>query len=121
MESFTKFLGELATMFAANAGETDPSRTDRPEVPDDIQAAAYAKRNVNVYLALGFAAAFGFPCGIRQNLDEPDWPIVYIELPTGQVSWHMPQYGGAVDPWDGHSVEEKYRRIDTARRNKGNA
>lgn len=35
-------------------------------------------------------------------------PVVYIELPTGQVSWHMPEHPRA---WDGHSTSLKYRRI----------
>lgn len=50
----------------------------------------------------------------------PDWPIVYIDLPTGQVSWHIspedwwvcaniPRRHGAI--WDGHSTDEKYGRI----------
>lgn len=56
--------------------------------------------------------------------DEPwddDWrTIVFIELPTGQASWHIHDsevklfthllWGGA--EWDGHTTEEKYRRVD---------
>lgn len=53
--------------------------------------------------------------------EEPDWPVVAIELPSGQVTWHferadfdahglgrLPQ----VEPrWDGHSTDMKYRRL----------
>lgn len=50
----------------------------------------------------------------------PDWPVVYVELPTGQASWHIspddwwifacvPRKHGA--PWDGHTTEDKYQRI----------
>lgn len=54
---------------------------------------------------------------------EQDWRgIVFIELPTGQVSWHMhdshrpmfdflPSGSEVSAPWDGHSTEEKYRRL----------
>lgn len=51
-----------------------------------------------------------------------DWPIVCIELPTGQVTWHLAkmdfdQLGlerlEKVDArrWDGHPTSEKYRRL----------
>ena len=61
-----------------------------------------------VLMALGTAADLGLAAGIRFDPEEPEWPVVYIELPTGQVSWHMPQHPV---PWDGHDTEEKYRRI----------
>lgn len=35
--------------------------------------------------------------------------MVYLELPTGQVSWHLPAHGIG---FDGHSTAEKYRRVD---------
>lgn len=80
--------------------------------------AAYTERNQVVA-----ALARLFPSGVRPAPDcdgeaEP-WHIVYINLPTGQASWHYPEsdahlfaglppYGGA---WDGHATEEKYRRL----------
>jgi len=69
----------------------------------------YDKRNRVIYLALNRACVIGYSCGIRTDPREPEWPVAFIELPTGQVSWHLPQH---VTPWDGHSTEEKYRRID---------
>jgi hypothetical protein len=46
--------------------------------------------------------------------------VLFITLPTGQVSWHIASadldlfrhvpFGTAT--WDGHDVEEKYRRLD---------
>jgi hypothetical protein len=62
------------------------------------------------------------PSGLVSSVDEDGvtWPIVYIELPTGQVSWHISD----VDldlfshvpyrdiKWDGHNTSEKYRRLD---------
>lgn len=71
------------------------------------EAKRYDVRNRSVFAAVGLAAMCGYPCGVRLDQSEPEWPVVYIELPTGQVSWHLPQHERA---WDGHSTEEKYRR-----------
>jgi len=64
-----------------------------------------------------------FPSGIARTAidgwDEEWHGCVYIDLPTGQVSWHyhdshahlfagLPPYNRA---WDGHSTEEKYQRL----------
>lgn len=64
-----------------------------------------------------------FPSGIRQtNIDgwAEEWHgCVYIDLPTGQASWHyhtshahlfahLPSYAA---PYDGHTTEEKYQRL----------
>lgn len=52
--------------------------------------------------------------------ENPEWPVVYVQLPTGQASWHIDpvdwwMFGGVKkDPavqWDGHSTRAKYRRI----------
>lgn len=50
--------------------------------------------------------------------------VIYIEIPTGQVSWHFPEHEKYLFAmhdsisdddteyvWDGHGVEIKYRRI----------
>lgn len=57
--------------------------------------------------------------------DAPNWPVLFVKLPTGQVSWHinpedrdlfshvrrtmanMPD----APAWDGHDTAEKYRRL----------
>lgn len=62
-----------------------------------------------VFEALHLALKKGYNAGVRIDSLEPEWPVVYIELPTGQVSWHIPQHN---QQWDGHSTEDKYRRID---------
>lgn len=67
------------------------------------------------------ALANCFPSGVVvTSASEPDWyGYVYIELPTGQVSWHfdetqahifahLPPYQGE---WDGHDKHETYRRL----------
>lgn len=67
----------------------------------------YEQRYGLVWKAAGHAASDGLSVGISLDPTEPDWPVIYIELPDGQVSWHMPAHGRE---WDGHATEEKYRR-----------
>lgn len=69
----------------------------------------YQERYRYVLIALSCAEQLDLPAGIRLDPSEPEWPVAYIELPTGQVSWHLPQHPVA---WDGHTTEEKYRRVD---------
>lgn len=79
---------------------------------------AYLERNQVVA-----ALAKCFPSGVARTAIEgwsEDWHgCVYIDLPTGQVSWHfhdshahlfsnLPPYNGT---WDGHDTPEKYRRV----------
>jgi hypothetical protein len=83
---------------------------------------AYHERNKVVA-----ALAKCFPSGVARTAIEgwsDDWHgCVYIDLPTGQVSWHyhdsqahlfagLPTYE---KPWDGHSTEEKYARLAALR------
>ena len=70
------------------------------------------------------AAAFAhlFPSWVNVDPDEPDWPVLYAQLPTGQVSWHFSKddldlitdipRGGP--QWDGHTREERSARLATA-------
>lgn len=86
---------------------------------------AYAERNQVVALLARVAPWTGWGAGIGRHPEsdatwERDWmTIVFIDLPTGQASWHfhdseysllagLPTY---LKPWDGHSTEEKYRRV----------
>ncbi len=68
----------------------------------------YETRFGLVWQAVDHARAVGYPAGVRIDPAEPEWPVVYIELPTGQCSWHMPQHP---ETWDGHDTDEKYRRV----------
>lgn len=58
------------------------------------------------------------------DADEDGWGLVFLDLPTGQASWHIAprdadlvqhvELVGQDDPraqWDGHATEEKYDRI----------
>jgi hypothetical protein len=65
-----------------------------------------------------------YPAVIVRNgdpADDPDWPLIYIDTPTGQMSWHLTQGDLDLFPhvpivaegpeWDRHTTEEKYRRL----------
>ena len=95
------------------------SREERElSVARDMRDYAYSERNKVVA-----ALAKLFPSGIARTEIEgwdAEWHgCVYIDLPTGQVSWHyhdreahlfadLPPY---TKPWDGHTTDEKYRRL----------
>lgn len=68
----------------------------------------YELRNIFVLHAMSSAAEIGLDVGIRIDPNEPEWPVAYIELPTGQVSWHLPQHK---HEFDGHTTGEKYLRL----------
>jgi hypothetical protein len=88
----------------------------------EAKDSAYRERNQVVA-----ALAKLFPSGTKAT-DIPGWDpewngCVYIDLPTGQVSWHyhvsdgalfsnLPPYAG---DWDGHSTPEKYERLAAIR------
>lgn len=78
------------------------------------------QERANCAIALARAArALGLNVGFGLDPKSPDWPVLFIDLPTGQVSWHLTvearrsapdirAYDGA---WDGHDTETKYRRL----------
>ncbi len=79
---------------------------------------AYLDRNQAVMALAKMALAQGYQVGLCHDKDEPDWPVLMIDLPSGQVGWHLPakeivgnwpQYPGK---WDGHSLAEKRRRME---------
>lgn len=82
---------------------------------------AYTERNRLVAFI-----AWHYPSGVTKT-DIPGWDeawhnCVYIDLPTGQASWHyhdddahlfdgLPLYN---EQWDGHTTDEKYERVERA-------
>lgn len=68
--------------------------------------------------AIGLAQKCGYFVGLDYDEEQIkennfDWVLVYIDLPTGQVSWHMPTYYKQFNKtWDKHTTEEKYERIE---------
>lgn len=73
----------------------------------------YRLRNEWILRAVGLAADHEPPITVGFRIDpaEPEWPVVYFELPTGQVSWHLPQHSNA---WDGHDTPTKNERVTAA-------
>lgn len=83
----------------------------------------YKERDMCVALIARLALALGYDAGIGRHVGEEwedDWRnIIFIDLPSGQVSWHihdselewfqfLPEYKGS---WDGHTTEQKYQRV----------
>lgn len=59
----------------------------------------------------------GYKVGLQIDPDEPDWPVLMIDLPTGQVGYHLPkdeivgEWPEYDKEWDGHSLAEKRERV----------
>lgn len=104
-------------------------RDGRTRTPTDgllaQKDAAYRERDMCVALIAKLAAAQGYRVGMARHEGEweDDWRwIVYIDLPTGQVSWHIHDserewFDFQVYPgtWDGHTTDQKYERMAALR------
>lgn len=97
----------LAQTLAAIA-ETDPSRHGHTGPDTDVTAAQYERRNTLIWAALALAHECAVPAGVGYDPTDPRPVVVYLDLPSGQVSWHLPAHS---NPWDGHTTAEKYRRV----------
>lgn len=85
--------------------------------------AVYAERDMCIALIARMALRLGLCAGIGRHVGEgwdDDWRhIIFVELPAGQVSWHihdseLPLFSfldGHCAAWDGHDTAEKYRRV----------
>lgn len=89
---------------------------------------AYRERNLCVAGLAAMARLLGYRVGIadHQPQEGEEWDdewrnVLFIDLPTGQVSWHLhisewdnfshlPAYP---DAWDGHDTPEKYQRLQS--------
>jgi len=61
-----------------------------------------------------------YPSVMLTDDAEPDWPIVFVDTPAGQLSWHVARAdlglfahvpATAEPTWDGHTTEVKYERL----------
>lgn len=85
----------------------------------------YYERNALACLLAGCVNAIGGGIGLKAGMGKDpaqpeEWQnVVYIDLPTGQISFHihererhlfddLPWYGGK---WDGHTDTEKWERV----------
>ncbi len=93
---------------------------------------AYDERNRVVAAMAKMGVALGWTCGIGRHAAHEEWDpewlnIVYIETPAGQASWHihdrdLPLFAGLPryeKPWDGHTTDEKYKRLEMLRASPG--
>lgn len=69
----------------------------------------YEFRNKLILMALVSALHLGYLGGIGTDPEEPGWPVIFIDLPAGQISWHIPEYQKS---WDGHTTAMKMHRIE---------
>jgi hypothetical protein len=104
----------LRKLISVSATESEIARKRLAELLDQIYVCEkldgnYDLRNKLVMIAAAHALNLGMQAGVRIDPKEPIFPVVFIQLPTGQVSWHVAQHA---KEWDGHDTEEKYRRCD---------
>ncbi len=83
----------------------------------------YKERDLCIALLVQYAQKADVNVGIKEHVGEEwedEWRnVLFIDLPTGQVSWHLhrdelvnfPGVGPYAGEWDGHTTEEKYERI----------
>jgi len=83
----------------------------------------YTERAQCVIALARAASALGCRVGFREDPDlgsaTAQWPVLFIDLPTGQVSWHLTvedrrsavDIGAYLGEWDRHDTPEKYRRL----------
>lgn len=110
-----KYIKSLRSQLAAVTAERDDLRSRKDN--------AYWERNQCVALLAKFAQAMGFTVGTKKTAIEgwdAEWHnCVYIDLPTGQISWHyhdddapgFAEFSFYRGEWDGHDTAEKYRRV----------
>lgn len=130
LEAANREIDRLSAQLAAMICDDETARlradvarlTEELEEMRAVKDDAYAQRNLLVA-----ALSKLFPASLEHHPDEDaDWEdewrwVVFIDLPTGQVSWHIhererPHFAhleretGRV--WHGHATEEKYRRLE---------
>lgn len=70
----------------------------------------YEEREIKIYNALATARKCGLLAGIRSNIEDPEWPVVFIVLPEDkEVAWHMQAINRM---YDGHTHKQKVERIE---------
>jgi len=96
-----------AELAEEQAGESNSVVSGASEASKAKLDSVYSERNRLVIAFARMALAAGFRAG--KGVDPGKWPVVYVETPNGQVSWHiaaseapalegLPEYPGE---WDG--------------------
>lgn len=87
----------------------------------DTMAALYRER---AHLVAYLAAVYPSVLAVGGDPVWPDYTVVYVTSPQGQLSWHIHKSdldlfrhvpAGPAE-WDGHDTDEKYRRLDAVTR-----
>lgn len=99
--------------------------TDTPTDPvrswdDQGIGSVYTER---AHLTALLAAQYPSVLVMGADPDAPNWPVLYVDLPTGQASWHVSPTDLSLfahvrretapdgPVWDGHTNEQKYGRL----------
>ena len=122
-EAIKQFLSDLDKVIYGIPDVEDPDSSEDSDL-SSINAETerlldvYAERN-RIAQALGkMAMEMKYNVGIKNDSEDKEYVILYIDLPTGQVSWHIPrreligkfpEYNGN---WDGHQIETKIERVE---------
>lgn len=102
----------------------DLAAGDEPAPAEEALRPVYRERaHLVAHLAGLYPSVIAF-----SDPEEPEWPVVYVDTPAGQCSWHLSladldlfghvEQVPADDPraqWDGHTTEEKYQRLAALR------
>lgn len=103
----------------------EPLLTQLKKLRDQLNA-VYEERDRCVAAVAALAKTAGYEAWLGRHDDndadwDPEWRhIVFVELPTGQASWHihdseLPLFS-FLQPsdlsWDGHTTPEKYERME---------
>lgn len=100
---------------AAEQASLKLAAAEREEARDERDKAYRERADLVAFLASVY------PSQIADAPDAPGWAIVYVDTPTGQMSWHVASddqdlFDHAVADhratWDGHTTMEKYQRLD---------
>lgn len=80
----------------------------------------YEERNHLMFLAAALADQQGYETGIRKSDDKDadEWPVLYVELPTGEVANHIPRkempknrFDVRAKPYEPYDLKTKHARI----------
>jgi hypothetical protein len=85
----------------------------------DVEAERDGAYRERAHLVAHLASLYPSHIGLTDP-NAPDWAVVTVETPTGQMTWHIAatdlglfeHVERSLDPvWDGHTTEQKYERL----------
>lgn len=115
-ENLAEVLGKLGSVFDVTSVREITEANEETSYVRDLNN-VYRERNAMVVAFADLARRRGWSVGRIEDDEALDWPILAVETPEGQVSWHLPKAefpnwtGLVATRWDGHTTEEKYERL----------